>query len=74
MPSKNCKQCIIGAGSSLNWVAIVSLHLSKMLAKIFSRRNTEIFLCIFPRKTGFDISCKLSPICMKYQILFSGEK
>ena len=28
------------------------------------------------QKTGFNISCKLSPsetICMKYQILFSGK-
>ena len=28
------------------------------------------------KKTGFEISCKLSPeekICMKYQILFSGK-
>ena len=34
------------------------------------------FLGFLPRKTGFDISCKLSPletICMKYQILFSGK-
>ena len=30
----------------------------------------------FSQETGFDISCKLSPletICMKCQILFSGE-
>ena len=28
----------------------------------------------FSQKTGFDISCRLSPICMKCQILFSEEK
>ena len=30
----------------------------------------------FPQKTGFDISCKLSPmetICIKCQIMFSGK-
>ena len=35
----------------------------------------DIFL-IFSQKTGFDISCKFSPlekICMKHQNLFSGE-
>ena len=28
---------------------------------------------MFPQKTGFDISCKLSPFCMKCQILFPLE-
>ena len=45
------------------------------LGKIFSRRHTEIFSYI-SQKTGFDISCKLSPmetICMKCQILFWGK-
>ena len=27
----------------------------------------------FSQKTGFDISCKLSPICMNCQILISGK-
>ena len=27
----------------------------------------------FSQKTGFDISCKLSAICMKCQVLFSGK-
>ena len=57
---------------------------------IFSRRQNDVIFLIFPRKqdltfhancllsqkTGFDISCKLSPketICMKCQILFSGK-
>ena len=34
------------------------------------------YFSYFSQKTGFDISCKLSPeetICMKYQILFSGK-
>ena len=42
----------------------------------FSRQQIDIFL-IFFHKTGFDISCKLSPletICMKCQILFCGKK
>ena len=43
------------------------------LGKIFSRQHFEIFFLIFSQKTGFDISCKLSTICMKCQILFSGK-
>ena len=34
------------------------------------------YLLYFSQKTGFDMSCKLSPmetICMKFRILFSGE-
>ena len=48
-----------------------SLTLST-LGKIFSRGHLDI--AYFLQKTGFDISCKLSPmgtICMKCQILFS---
>ena len=47
------------------------------LDKTFSRRHFEIF-SYFSKKTGLDISCKLSPpmetICMKWQSLFSGKK
>ena len=47
------------------------------LGKIFSRRYIEIFFSVYiSHKTGFDTSCKLSPmetICMKCQILFSGK-
>ena len=35
-----------------------------------------VIFFLFSRKTGFDISCKLSPmetICLKCQIKFSGE-
>ena len=42
------------------------------LGKIFIRRQID-FLYFFFQKTGFDISCKLSPletICMECQILF----
>ena len=41
----------------------------------FSANSIEIFFHIFPRKQEltYDISCKLSPICMKYHILFSGK-
>ena len=45
-----------------------------MLGKNFSRPHFEIFVSLFP-KTGFGISCKVSPketICMACQILFSG--
>ena len=43
----------------------------------FSRRQIDNSFLIFLWKTGFDISCKLSPlekIYMKYQILFPREK
>ena len=36
----------------------------------------KYFFSYFPQKTGFDISCKLSPVetvCMKHQILISGK-
>ena len=36
-----------------------------------------IFFSYLPQETGFDISCKLSPmetICMQCQILFPGKK
>ena len=61
-----------------------------MLGKYCNRQRFEVFFLIFfSQKTGFDISCKLSPkktgfdiqyklskdtICMKCQILFSGKK
>ena len=34
------------------------------------------YFSYFSKETGFDISCKLSPLetfCMNYQILFSGK-
>ena len=49
------------------------------LCKIFSRRLTEFFFFFFSyfsQKTGFNISCKMSPletICMKCNILFPGK-
>ena len=46
-----------------------------ILSKIFSRPHFEIVF-YFPQKTGFDISCKSSPmdtICTKCQIPFSGK-
>ena len=45
------------------------------LGKIFIRRQID-FSILFFQKTGFDISCKLSPletICMECQILFAGK-
>ena len=41
--------------------------------KIFSRRHIKTFSYV-SQKTGFDISCKLSPmktVCMKCRIMFS---
>ena len=56
---------------------ITQEHLTlSTLGKIFSRQHFEIFFSYFFQKTGFDISCKLSPeetICMKCQILFTGK-
>ena len=46
------------------------------MGKTYSRKHFEIFFLFFFQKTGFDISCKLSPvetICMKCQILFSRK-
>ena len=42
----------------------------------FSADNILKYFSYFSQKTGYDISCKLSPketICMKCQILFSGK-
>ena len=42
----------------------------------FSAENILKYISYFSQKTGFDISCKLSPletICMKCQMLFSGK-
>ena len=52
-----------------------AVNLYHSLGEFNSRQIGDTFL-IFPRKTGFDILCKLSPvetICMKCQILFSGK-
>ena len=43
---------------------------------LFSGKNKKKYFSYFPQETGFDISCKLSPletICMKCQTLFSGK-
>ena len=42
-----------------------------------SPNDKLLIFFLFSQKTGFDISCKLSPmetICMKCQYLFSGKK
>ena len=43
------------------------------LGKNFDRRHFETFSLFF-QKIGFDISYKLSPICMQCQSLFSEKK
>ena len=43
-----------------------------MLVKNCRRWHFKHF-SYFAQKIGFDISCRLSPICMKYQSLFSGQ-
>ena len=40
----------------------------------FSRRQIDDIFSYFSHKTGFDISCKLSPIFIKCQNLFSEKK
>ena len=54
----------------------ITLTLST-LRKILSRWNIKIFFQVFfPKKTGCDISCKLSPmetICMKFKSCFLGK-
>ena len=55
---------------------LVSYFFSENRLCIYShvKFSTEDILNYFPQKTGFDISCKLSPnetICMECQILFS---
>ena len=42
-------------------IRIFSVLTHSTLGKIFSRRYFEMFFSFFPQKTGFDISCKLSP-------------
>ena len=39
----------------------------------FSADDILKYFSYFSKKTGFDISCKLSPICMKCQILFPAK-
>ena len=84
-------QCLLRRSVQIFWVCVVLCHqLSflatqyscilrlSMLGRNFSRQYYEIFFLFlfFFQKTGFDISCKLSPletICMKYQSLFSRK-
>ena len=47
-----------------------------MLGKFFSADDIVKYFSYGYQKTGFDISCKLTPkeiICIKHQSLFSGE-
>ena len=56
--------------SSLQWV-----NLCHSLSNLADNKISNIFL-IFPPRTGFDISCRLSTIetiCTKCHILFSGK-
>ena len=63
------------------WVSLSHnqhLHMTKRLALWvkFSADDILKYFSYFSQKTGFDISCKLSPletICMKCQILFWGK-
>ena len=57
-----------------SFMAMHDVNLYHSLGK-FSRRHIDyvfFFLC-FPRNR-LDILCKLSPICLKYQILFAGKE
>ena len=51
-------------------------HLTLNTLSKLSADDILKYLSYFSQKTGFDISCKLSPqetICMKCQILFPGK-
>ena len=57
---------------NLSAAVVICTLIFSMQNKISSRRHIEIVF-LFSQKTGFDVSCKLSPvetICMKCQILF----
>ena len=54
----------------------LSLTFTRPLSGLIQQMTNWWFFFFFSQKTGFDISCKLSPIetiCMKCQILFSGK-
>ena len=58
---------------------ILSGHSTYLLLPLWANSADGIFkyFSYVSQKTGFDSSCKLSPmetVCMKCQILFSGEK
>ena len=44
-----------------------------MLGKKIQQTTFQIFFLFFPTKQDLTFSCKLSPICMKCQILFSRK-
>ena len=67
--------CYLNKSSEIihNTDHVIQYLTHSMMGKIFCRRHIEIFLSnYFSQETQFDISCKLSPICMKCQILFPG--
>ena len=63
---------LLGTQLLLRWLTLKALHLVK-----FSADDILIYFYYFPKKSGFNIPCELSPlekICIKLQILFYGEK
>ena len=56
--------------------ACLAVILPLPLSGHFQQTTNWWYFSYFSQKTGFDISCKLSPqetVCMKCQILFSGK-
>ena len=59
---------------SIHNMSLWSINFYHSLAN--SADQKLVYFPNFSQKTGFDISCKLSPmetVCMKCQILFSGK-
>ena len=57
-------------------ILIAASHYMNLRLALWVKYSADDILKYFSQKTGFDISCKLSPmevICMKCQILFSGK-
>ena len=62
--------------SSATVTVVISTLINTALWVKFSADDILKYFSYFPQKTGYDISCKLSPketICMKCQILFSEK-
>ena len=66
---------VVGVGVVLLFISMATRLTLTALGKI-CRRYIEIFFLIFSQETGFDNSCKLSPmeiIGMKCQPVFWGK-
>ena len=60
----------------MKWCGYCVLTFNSLSANSEDDKFIVLFFSYFSQKTGFDISCKLSPletICMNCQSLFSGK-